>query len=152
VGDGPDREELEERLPNTTFTGFLDGESLAQAYASSDVFLFPSDTETFGNVTLEAMASGLPTVCADAAGSRDLVKDGSTGRLCPADDVDAFAEAVRTLIVDDDLRDRMSTAAYKRAQDFTWTNVLRQMNRYYTEVLEAHTRPARSFAPTGVPA
>ena len=144
VGDGPAREDLEARLPNTTFTGFLEGDALAQAYASSDLFLFPSDTETFGNVTLEAMASGLPTVCADAAGSRDLVNDGTTGRLCPPGHVDAFTDAARTLIADAPLRERMSTAAHKRAQDFRWTSVLHRMNRYYDEVLG---RPGRPPAP-----
>jgi phosphatidylinositol alpha 1,6-mannosyltransferase len=81
VGDGPERESLERRLPGALFEGFLVGEALAQAYASADVFLFPSDTETFGSVTLEAMASGLPTVCADATGSRSLVEPGVTGAL-----------------------------------------------------------------------
>ena len=153
VGDGPAREDLEARLPHTTFTGFLDGTELARAYASSDVFLFPSDTETFGNVTLEAMASGLPTVCADAAGSRDLVEDGTTGRLCPPGDVEAFTDAVRTLAVDDVRRRRMGTAAHKRAQDFTWPAVLGRMRRYYDEVLTHHSSPAtRAPAPSGVPA
>ncbi|PSQ88119.1 MAG: glycosyl transferase family 1 [Bacteroidetes bacterium QH_2_63_10] len=153
VGDGPAREALEARLPNATFTGFLEGDALARVYASSDLFLFPSDTETFGNVTLEAMASGLPTVCADAAGSRDLVDDGTTGRLCPPGDVDVFTEAVRTLIANDSLRNQMSTAAHERAQDFTWTSVLRRMNRYYGEVLEpAPSWSSLPLAPSVVPA
>jgi glycosyltransferase involved in cell wall biosynthesis len=153
VGDGPARADLEARLPNTTFIGFLEGGALAQAYASSDVFLFPSDTETFGNVTLEAMASGLPTVCADAAGSRDLVEDGTTGRLCPPGDGEAFTKAVRTLIADAALRNRMGAAAHERAQDFTWPAVLRQMNQYYDEVLtQTSERVPRSLASEGVPA
>jgi glycosyltransferase involved in cell wall biosynthesis len=135
VGDGPAREELEARLSNTVFTGFLEGDDLARAYASSDVFLFPSDTETFGNVTLEAMASGLPTICARAVGSRDLVDDGATGRLCSPGDVDAFTEATRQLVQDASLRKRMGTAAFQRAQDFTWPTILEKMNRYYDEVL-----------------
>ena len=148
VGDGPAREELEERLSNTVFTGFLDGKELARAYASSDVFLFPSDTETFGNVTLEAMASGLPTVCARAVGSRDLVDDGTTGRLCPPGDVEVFTDAVRQLVLDDGLRNRMGTAAHERAQDFTWETILDKMNRYYDEVLGR--RPAASESPSPV--
>ncbi|MFB6231874.1 MAG: glycosyltransferase family 4 protein [Salinibacter sp.] len=152
VGDGPARDDLEARLPNATFTGFLEGDNLARAYASSDVFLFPSDTETFGNVTLEAMASGLPTVCADAAGSRDLVDDGTTGRLCPPGDVDAFAEATCELIADASLRDRMSTAAFERAQDFTWSNVLSRINRYYDGVLGRRRTESQAPAPAGVPA
>lgn len=148
VGDGPAREEIEDRLPNTTFTGFLEGDDLARAYASSDVFLFPSDTETFGNVTLEAMASGLPTVCARAAGSRDLVNDGRTGRLCPPGDVSAFTEATRRLVQNTALRDRMRSAAYERAQDFRWETILDKMNGYYDEVLG---RRVPSTEPTPVP-
>ena len=135
VGDGPAREELEERLPNTCFTGFLEGTDLARAYASSDVFLFPSDTETFGNVTLEAMASGLPTIAADAAGSRDLVAPETTGLLCPPGDRAAFAEATQRLVLDAALRREMSAAAHERAQHFTWPTILDQMNEYYDEVL-----------------
>jgi len=147
VGDGPARDDLEARLPNTVFTGFLEGDALAHAYASSDVFLFPSDTETFGNVTLEAMASGVPTVCARAVGSRDLVDDGTTGLLCPPGDATAFTDAVRRLVLDTDQRRRMSEAARTRARQFEWEAVLERMNRYYDHVLAR--RPA---APAGVPA
>lgn len=141
VGDGPARGELESRLPNTVFTGFLEGPDLARAYASSDVFLFPSDTETFGKVTLEAMASGLPTVCADAAGSRDLVEDGATGSLCDPGDVDAFADAVRRLVRDGSLRRRMGAAAAERAREFARDEVMEQVVGHY---MDAHTAdPAR---------
>ncbi len=135
VGDGPARAELENRLPNTTFTGFLEGDRLATAYASSDLFLFPSDTETFGNVTLEAMASGLPTICADAAGSRDLVDHNNTGVLCQPGDAEDFTDAAQRLILDTELRTRMSRASHARAQKFTWDAVLSRMNRYYDDVL-----------------
>lgn len=146
VGDGPVRDDLEARLPNTVFTGYLEGDALSRAYASSDVFLFPSDTETFGNVTLEAMASGLPTVCADAVGSRDLVDDGTTGVLCPPGDASAFTDAVERLVTDAALRQRMCTAARDRAQTFTWDTILARMNTYYDEVLAAHAAPARPGA------
>jgi glycosyltransferase involved in cell wall biosynthesis len=142
VGDGPARDDLEDRLDHTLFTGYLEGTDLATAYASSDVFLFPSDTETFGNVTLEAMASGLPTVCANAVGSRDLVNDGTTGLLCPPADRDAFADAVRRLIADAPTRRRMGQAARDRARDFSWPSILARMNRYYDEVLGRQPTPA----------
>lgn len=135
VGDGPARDELEARLPNTTFTGFLRGETLSRAYASADVFLFPSDTETFGKVTLEAMASGLPTVCADAAGSRDLVAEGTTGFLCPPDDPDAFTDCVRRLVLDASRRKSMGTAAYERAQDFARDRIHARLVQHYEELL-----------------
>ena len=66
-------------MPGALFLGFLTGDALPDAYANADLFVFPSDTETFGSVTLEAMASGLPTLCADATGSRSLVEPGETG-------------------------------------------------------------------------
>ena len=137
VGDGPVREELEERLPNTIFTGHLEGTELATAYASSDVFLFPSDTETFGNVTLEAMASGLPTVGANAVGSRHLVDDGSTGVLCPPGDVEAFTEATARLLEDSDARRRMGRQALEKAQRYDWEAVLSRIPAYYDEALDA---------------
>jgi glycosyltransferase involved in cell wall biosynthesis len=147
VGDGPAREELEERLPESIFTGYLDGADLSRAYASSDVFLFPSDTETFGNVTLEAMASGLPTVCANAVGSRDLVNDGTTGILCPPGDVSAFTDAVEQLATDDDRRHAMGEAARQRAMEFEWDTILARMNRYYDDVLGTGT-PSTDAAPS----
>lgn len=148
VGDGPAREELEDRLSNTLFTGFLEGDELARAYASSDVFLFPSDTETFGNVTLEAMASGLPTICADAAGSRDLVRPETTGLLCPPGDREAFTTAAQRLVLNSDLRGRMSRAAHERAQDFKWETILSRMTEYYDETLadRSSTVPERSVS------
>lgn len=148
VGDGPAREELEARLPNTVFPGFLRDEALTQAYASSDIFLFPSDTETFGKVTLEAMASGLPTVCADAAGSRDLVQDGTTGFLCPPADVDAFTECVRRLIGNSSLRRRMGQAAFERAQEFAHDKILAQIVRHYDDILAARYAPDQREVPS----
>ena len=135
VGDGPALEELRERLPATVFTGYLEGLSLARAYASSDVFLFPSDTETFGNVTLEAMASGLPTVCADATGSRTLVEHGETGLLVPPGNSRAFTEAVLHLIDDHHERRRMGSGAEQRAKEYDWDAVMMHMVRCYDEIV-----------------
>jgi glycosyltransferase involved in cell wall biosynthesis len=138
VGDGPVRDTLEARLRRTIFTGHLSGDDLTRAYASSDVFLFPSDTETFGNVTLEAMASGVPTVCADATGSNALVENDTTGILAPAGDVDAFFDAVKHLVTDAPQRARMGRAAREAARRYDWETVLSHMDRYYDEIL----RPA----------
>jgi len=98
VGDGPDQDFVERELPHAIFTGFLRDEALATAYASSDLFIFPSDSESFGNVTLEAMASGLPTVCADATGSSSLVVPGETGFLVSAGDAGGFARHLTLLL------------------------------------------------------
>jgi glycosyltransferase involved in cell wall biosynthesis len=135
VGDGPDRGLVEQHLPGAIFTGFLQGEALATAYASSDIFFFPSDSESFGNVTLEAMASGLPCVCADATGSRSLVIAGKTGFLAPADDPRDFAQAITTLAQDGALRRHMGEAARLRAQSFSWEETLAKMLGYYRALL-----------------
>lgn len=131
VGDGPARSNLERQLPEAIFTGHLGGSELATAYASSDVFLFPSETETFGNVTLEAMASGVPAVCADATGSNALVEHGETGYLARPNDAADFEEHVRLLIEDASLRGRMSLASRERSTEYEWDSVLERMYRYY---------------------
>lgn len=135
VGDGPERAWLEQRIPDAVFTGFLTGESLMQAYASSDVFFFPSATETFGNVTLEAMASGLPAVCADATGSASLVKHGETGFLCPVRDGGCFAEAISSLLSDPGLRGRMAMAARAEALEYSWEAQLSGVLAGYYELV-----------------
>ncbi|HWE99382.1 MAG TPA: glycosyltransferase family 1 protein [Caulobacteraceae bacterium] len=124
VGDGPEREALARRLPTGVFEGFLVGDALATAYASADIFLFPSDTETFGSVTLEAMASGLPTVCADATGSRSLVEPGVTGFLAEVGDVPGLTAAVTRLAEGVDLRREMGAAARRRATTFSWDEAM----------------------------
>jgi glycosyltransferase involved in cell wall biosynthesis len=137
VGEGPAGDMVREKLPRAVFTGHLQGDELATAYASADVFLFPSETETFGNVTLEALASGLPVVAADAAGSRMLVDDGATGRLCPPRDTDAFMAATAELVRNPDLRARMGAEAREAARAYAWPAVLDRIVGYYGEVLHA---------------
>ncbi len=116
-------------------TGHLDGADLATAYASSDIFCFPSETETFGNVTLEAMASGVPTVCADAPGSSSLVVGGETGYLCECRNAEAFADALEKLVLHRGLRFRMGDAALARARTYDWAVVLARISEYYDQVL-----------------
>ena len=135
VGDGPAREELQERLPNTLFLGYQRGEQLAEAYASSDIFLFPSETETFGNVTLEAMSSGIPAVCADATGSRSLIRDGITGFLATPRDTASFLHYTERLLLDEKLRLTMGRLARKRAQEFAWPVILSKIDGYYNNLM-----------------
>jgi glycosyltransferase involved in cell wall biosynthesis len=134
VGDGPARDELEARLSGVRFVGHLRDRDLARAYASSDIFVFPSRTETFGNVTLEAMASGLPTVCANAPGSDALVQSGRTGYLVDGNDTGQFASMIATLVHDPDLRKRMGRAARQEAERYDWPIVLGRIAGYYAEV------------------
>lgn len=134
VGDGPERGALARALPHAVFEGHLRGTDLATAYASADVFLFPSETETFGNVTLEAMSSGLPAVVADATGSDALVTDGVTGFLAPPRDSSAFLDRVTRLVTDAGLRSRMGTAARSAAESYDWDRVLAQIESYYEEL------------------
>lgn len=140
VGDGPDRKFAEAELPDAIFTGFLVGDELADAYAASDIFIFPSDSESFGNVTLEAMASGLACVCADATGSRSLVVAGQTGFLADASDAQAFADHLSTLAKDAGLRRRMGQAGRTRALTFSWEETMGRMLGYYRALL-AGARP-----------
>jgi phosphatidylinositol alpha 1,6-mannosyltransferase len=141
VGEGPDRAYAQAQLPHALFTGFVGGDELAAAYASSDIFVFPSDSESFGNVTLEAMASGLPCVCADATGSRSLVVAGETGFLAPADDADAFARHITLLAQDGALRRRMGAAARARSLGFSWDETLARMLGYYRALLPGTLTP-----------
>jgi glycosyltransferase involved in cell wall biosynthesis len=135
VGEGPERAMLEAALPDAVFEGHLTGEDLARAYASSDVFLFPSETETFGNVTLEALSSGLPVVAANATGSNSLVIDGATGYLAPPRHASAFLSRVEQLVSDNKMRARMSRSARESAAPYEWSRVLAQMAAYYEALL-----------------
>jgi glycosyltransferase involved in cell wall biosynthesis len=109
VGDGPYLREMQHQLEGlpVTFTGFLSGDDLAQAYASSDIFLFPSTTDTFGNVVLEAQASGLPVIVTDEGGPKENLIPGQTGFVVPAGDVDAFVQRVLALTSDSRMLERM---------------------------------------------
>lgn len=139
VGDGPERQALEAQLPGAVFTGFLTGDELARAYASADAFLFPSETETFGNVTLEAMASGLPCVCADATGSRSLVEHERTGFLVEPRRADLFAARLEQLAHDMRLRVDLGDAARRRALAFGWDEAMARILRYYRELIGDRT-------------
>lgn len=120
IGDGPAREWFETNLPGGIFAGFQTGTDLARALASGDVFFNPSITETFGNVTLEAMACGLPVVAAGATGSSSLVRDRATGRLVQDSAPAAFAEAIAPYCRDPALRAAHGEAGEARSKAFDW--------------------------------
>jgi phosphatidylinositol alpha 1,6-mannosyltransferase len=141
VGDGPERAWFAERLPDAVFTGFLQGADLARAYASSDIFFNPSTTETFGNVTLEAMASGLPAICARATGSMSLVSHGTTGFLCESHNVAEYADCLQRLIGDAGLRRGLGAASRSRSLIYNWDRILHDVLTNYREVL-GHSPPS----------
>ena len=124
IGDGPAREWFEKALPGGIFAGFKTGKDLGEALASGDIFFNPSITETFGNVTLEAMACGLPVVAAGATGAASLVQDGATGRLVPPDRPELFApacaEALAPYCTDDNLRLLHGANGEEAAGAYTW--------------------------------
>jgi glycosyltransferase involved in cell wall biosynthesis len=127
VGDGPSREALERRHVGHVFAGMRRGEDLARHFASADLFLFPSLTETFGNVTLEAMASGVPTVAFDDGAAREHLVDGVHGRTVPRDDADGFVAAAVELARAGDARPRMGAAAREAVAGLTREAVARAL-------------------------
>ena len=120
VGDGVAKEEIQHEMPNATFPGNLSHTDLCKYYASADVFLFPSDTETFGNVVVEAMASALPCVVADAGGPRDLVDHGVTGFRCVPHDAESYLKALSTILNDADLRENIVQKGLQFAKSMDW--------------------------------
>jgi glycosyltransferase involved in cell wall biosynthesis len=141
VGEGPARQWFETRLPDAVFTGFQGGVDLARAVASMDVFFNPSITETFGNVTLEAMACRLPVVAADATGSESLVLDGTTGRLIRPGAVHAFAEALRAYIEQPALRNAHGAAGEQRSIEFSWDRINQVVADTYVRLIRQHGVP-----------
>jgi phosphatidylinositol alpha 1,6-mannosyltransferase len=135
VGEGPARSWFEARLPRAHFTGFQGGEDLARAIASMDVLFNPSVTETFGNVTLEAMACGLPVVAAIATGSESLVDDHTSGRLIRPGAVHQFAEALKAYVEQPDLRTRHGAAGEARSLDFSWDAINQTMADTYLRLI-----------------
>ena len=140
IGDGPARSWFEERLPDAIFTGQLTGEELAHQLASADVLLNPSITEAFGNVTLEAMACGLPVVAAAATGASNLVRDGETGTLVQPLDIEAYADALEAYARDPDLIGRHGKAGVQFAETMDWDRINSVVMRLYLRVIERRNR------------
>jgi glycosyltransferase involved in cell wall biosynthesis len=136
AGGGPEEHHLRARLEGAgTFLGWLAGDELARAYASADMFLFASQTDTFGQVISEAQASGLPVVAVADGGPAGLIEHGETGLLVSAQ-ADRLAEAVLSLAHDRQLRERIGTAAVAAARSRTWTRSLEQLAAGYLRALK----------------
>ncbi len=140
IGEGPARKWFEDNLgEEACFIGFRSGAALGQALASADLLFNPSITETFGNVTLEAMASGLPVVAAGATGTTSLVQDGVSGTLIvPEGDVSpAYADAIARYIADPGLRAQHGAAGEQRSRDFSWDAINQAVADVYLRLVEA---------------
>ena len=141
IGDGPARGWFENALPGGIFAGMQTGADLGKAVASGDIFFNPSITETFGNVTLEAMACGLPVVAAGATGAASLVIEGKTGRLVPpgkntSETASRFAEAIAPYCTDAALRAEHGAAGEARSREYSWPAINRVVAETYVRLIE----------------
>ena len=135
VGEGPARDWFEGRLTNGIFVGFQSGADLGRAVASMDMLFNPSVTETFGNVTLEAMACGLPVVAAKATGSQSLVKDGVSGRLIRPGATSEFADVLQNYCEDRAAREAAGDAGGQAADRYSWDRINQTLVDTYLRVL-----------------
>ncbi len=136
VGDGHARAEFESMMPGAHFLGYQFGEALAQSFASSDIFVFPSTTETFGLVTLEAMASGLAPVAAKAGGAVELIEENYCGLFAKPFDGTDLANKIELLLDHPVILEAFRHNAYVRAQSYSWTNILNRLFTIYKEVID----------------
>lgn len=151
VGEGNERSYLESSMRHVRFTGYLEGEPLAEAYANMDVFVFPSETDAFGNVAQEAMASGAPPIVSDKGGPKYAVDHGRTGFV--ASNLDEFAEYATRLIQDGELRTAMARAGREFALTRTWESIFDGVYHAYETALElARAQDGRSAAKNAVSA
>ena len=128
VGDGPLKDELQKNKPeNMTFAGYLDGENLAEVYAGSSLLVFPSSTETFGNVVLESLASGTPVIGPDSGGVKEIIKDQVTGILCKPGQSSEFIESIIKLLNNEQLLTQMGGEARKFSLNQSWDSIFNQL-------------------------
>jgi phosphatidylinositol alpha 1,6-mannosyltransferase len=143
IGEGPARPWFEQQLPEAVFIGQVTGNDLARALASADVFLNPSITEAFGNVTLEAMACALPVIAAEATGATNLVRSGLTGTLVDGTEPDEFADALAAYARDPELRRRHGEAGFEVAKTMDWDRINSAVVRAYKHAIVKRQRLER---------
>jgi glycosyltransferase involved in cell wall biosynthesis len=139
VGDGPGGDKLREKMPNALFLGKQTGENLWEAFASCDIFVFPSLTETFGNVVLEALSSGLPVVTAQAGGPKDIVQDGVTGYHVTPKEPEEFYQKINHLLKHEDEYEELRKNAIAYAETQTWERVCGELYKIYEDYLDKGT-------------
>lgn len=158
VGDGPLRPALEAQFAGTrrdasrtVFTGYLRGDDLAAAYAAADLFPFPSANETFGNVVLEAMASGVPVIAPRAGGPVDLITQGVNGFLCAPDDQREWLTHIRQCVEEPTMTQRMGQRARGFAESRSWKAVFNGLLRDYAKLLRPKSTPLMKKHPVPLP-
>lgn len=144
VGDGPARAELQQRFPEHVFAGMRSGEDLATHYASADCFLFPSSTETFGNVITEALASGLPVVAFKHAAAAELLRTGHNGLLVPYADETAFTAAAMRLASEPEMLHTMQQRARDSVLHIDWQSIVQRLVSVQEQIISAHVLRASS--------
>jgi len=135
VGDGPLKEQFKQRYPNIIFPGMLTQSDLANYYASSDLFLFPSQTETFGNVTLEALASGVPVLAFDCAAARDWVQTDINGWLIPENRPDDFASKAVEIFKSKNLLEAVTTSTRQQIVHLDWDQIAEQVESVFKDAI-----------------
>ena len=135
VGDGPLKEQFQKRYPEIIFPGMLSQTNLATYYASSDLFIFPSQTETFGNVTLEALASGIPVLAFDCAAARDWVQTGVNGWLIAENNPEGFAAQAVTIFNSKDLLDKITQSTRQQVVHLDWDQIAEQVESVFWDAI-----------------
>ena len=135
VGDGPLKEQFQKRYPEIIFPGMLSQTNLATYYASSDLFIFPSQTETFGNVTLEALASGIPVLAFDCAAARDWVQTGVNGWLIAENNPEGFAAQAVTVFKSKDLLDQITQSTRQQVVQLDWDQIAEQVESVFWDAI-----------------
>ena len=139
VGDGPIRKELEKLMPEALFLGYKSGKELSTIYASSDLFVFPSTTETFGNVVLEAMASGTVPICSNEGGASSSIRNNHNGIICDAKNSFDFSKKILTLINNQTELQRISENCVEYASAQSWDNIFSKQYQHYLDVIKQYS-------------
>jgi glycosyltransferase involved in cell wall biosynthesis len=138
AGDGPIKNELQKLMPDALFLGYLSGSQLSTVFASSDIFVFPSTTETFGNVTLEAMASGIPPVCSREGGAYGVIEENKTGLIAEPRDPYDLAKKIERLVDNPAFREQIAKNSLNYAKEQSWEKIFDRLFRSYEEIIESH--------------
>jgi glycosyltransferase involved in cell wall biosynthesis len=135
AGEGPLKDKLKSLMPDALFLGQQSVKDLAVSFASSDVFVFPSTTETFGNVTIESMATGLPPICVKEGGAYGIIKDGKTGFIAEPRNAADIATKINTLLNNRELRENMSLNALQFARTQSWESIFERLFQSYRSII-----------------